>query len=396
MLKLIAEFAFVQIVVLIISASVGADDLDLILSTSQNTVQTGGVVILDIHLHNPTDDQITFELPPTLPCRVISGQTSVVINADLLGGDAMSRLDVPAKGFAKRQCKLSVPAYAKEMIQIRLEAIDTNTLTIPVKKMFPATLVGHQVPLDQGQTLAQSYLDSLSVHQPMYFLPGVDPGLEQTKFQFSFKYRLFNPDGFLAEKAPWVSGLHLGYTQRSIWDLKSDSKPFDDTSYMPELFYLLPKINLNVARISAFGIQGGFQHESNGKGGDDSRSTNILYLKPLLGVHLINTVYLKIAPNLFTYINNSESTNEDLMDYRGYFDLEVGIVDTQGLALNSHFWWATEGASVQLDLTYPMTRLLGKDLNFYLQAQYFSGYAETLLHYNERHDALRIGLSIVR
>ncbi|WP_459904069.1 phospholipase A, partial [Desulfosarcina cetonica] len=112
-------------------------------------------------------------------------------------------------------------------------------------------------------------------------------------------------------------------------------------------------------------------------GGDDSRSTNILYLKPLLGVHLINTVYLKIAPNLFTYINNSESTNEDLMDYRGYFDLEVGIVDTQGLALNSHFWWATEGASVQLDLTYPMTRLLGKDLNFYLQAQYFSGYAET-------------------
>ena len=29
----------------------------------------------------------------------------------------------------------------------------------------------------------------------------------------------------------WVSGFHLGYTQRSVWDLKNESKPFDDTSY---------------------------------------------------------------------------------------------------------------------------------------------------------------------
>jgi outer membrane phospholipase A len=230
----------------------------------------------------------------------------------------------------------------------------------------------------------------------MYFLLGVDPGLDQSKFQLSFKYRLFNPEGYIAEKVPWVSGFHLGYTQRSIWDLKNDSKPFDDTSYIPELFYLLPKINLNIERISAFGVQGGFQHESNGKGGDDSRSTNFLYIKPIMGVHLAGPVHLKIAPKLFTYVNNSESTNDDLMDYRGYFDLEVGLLDPEGLALNSHLWWAKEGASVQLDLTYPMTLLLGKDLNFYLQAQYFSGYDETLLHYNERHDAFRLGFSIVR
>ena len=84
----------------------------------------------------------------------------------------------------------------------------------------------------------QSFLADFSVHEPMYFLLGVEPGLEQSKFQFSFKYRLFNSKGYLAVKAPWVSGFHLGYTQRSIWDLKNDSKPFEDTSYMPEVFYL--------------------------------------------------------------------------------------------------------------------------------------------------------------
>jgi phospholipase A1 len=274
--------------------------------------------------------------------------------------------------------------------------VDANPITLLVEKAPPEAWVGEQVPLDAGATLVQSFVEGLSVHEPMYFLLGVDPGLEQSKFQFSFKYRLFNPKGYLAEKAPWVSGFHLAYTQRSIWDLKTDSKPFDDTSYMPEAFYLLPKIDLNIDRVSAFGIQGGFQHESNGKGGTDSRSTNYLYVKPIMGIHLAGPYHLKIAPKIFTYVDNEDENNGDLADYRGYFDLEAGIMDPDGIALMTHLWWARKGASVQLDLTYPMTRLLGKSLNFYVQAQYFSGYADTLIHYNERHDAFRLGFSIVR
>ncbi|WP_319522090.1 phospholipase A [uncultured Desulfosarcina sp.] len=255
---------------------------------------------------------------------------------------------------------------------------------------------GQQVSLDEGPLLTQSFLEDLSVYKPIYFLFGVDPGLEQSKFQLSFKYRLFNPEGWMAAKAAWLSGFHLGYTQRSIWDLKSTSKPFDDTSYMPELFYLLPKIELNNARISAFGIQGGFQHESNGKGGEDSRSTNYLYIMPIMGIHLAGNYHLKIAPKIYTYIDNDDETNEDLNDYRGYVDLEVAIADPEGVALKSHLWCADEGSSVQLDLTYPMTRLFKKNLNFYLHAQYFSGYGETLLHYDRRQDVFRLGFSIVR
>jgi phospholipase A1/A2 len=49
-----------------------------------------------------------------------------------------------------------------------------------------------------------------------------------------------------------------------------------------------------------FGIQSGFQHESNGKGGEDSRGANYLYVKPIPGVHLGGPYYLKVAPKIYT------------------------------------------------------------------------------------------------
>ncbi|MCB2145422.1 MAG: phospholipase A [Deltaproteobacteria bacterium] len=386
----------VILLTILMATIVRAADPAMVLAPPQGPVQGGDTVVVDLYLHNNTDAAITRELPRSLPCRIATGQSTVSVNADLAGPEADSRLSIPGRGFAKRQYSVTLPVYATGAVRIILETIDTNPIIIQVEKAPSEAWEGQQVPLDEGPTMLQSFLEDLSVHEPMYFLLGVDPGLDQSKFQFSFKYRLFNPEGYLAEKAPWVTGFHLGYTQRSVWDLKGDSKPFEDTSYMPEAFYLLPKIDLNLARISAFGIQGGFQHESNGKGGTDSRSTNYLYVKPIMGVHLAGPFHMKIAPKIYTYVENEDENNGDLADYRGYVDLGVGIMDPEGIALNSHLWWARKGASVQLDLTYPMTRLLGKSLNFYLQAQYFSGYAETLIHYNERHDAFRLGFSIVR
>ena len=149
-------------------------------------------------------------------------------------------------------------------------------------------------------------------------------------------------------------------------------------------------------RITAFGLRGGLQHESNGKGGIDSRSTNYLYIKPIMGIHLTGPYHLKVAPQIFTYIYNEDENNGDLDDFRGYVELELGIFDPAGIALNSHLWWASKGPTVQLDLSYPMTRLLKRSLNFYLQAQYFSGYAETLIRYNKHENAFRLGLAIVR
>jgi len=377
--------------------SVPAADVDMVLVPPREPVRAGTAVTLDIYLHNNTDAGLVRELPPSLPCRIETDHTTVNEALEIADDPVpSSRIEIPGRGFVRRRYTVDLPVFAVGPVGITLETEDTNPIMIDAQKAPADAWKGQQVPLDEGPAMLQSFLDAFSVYEPMYFLAGVDPGLDQSKFQFSFKYRLFNPKGYLSEIAPWISGFHLAYTQRSIWDLKGDSKPFDDTSYMPEVFYLLPKIDLHLDRVSAFGVQAGFQHESNGKGGTDSRSTNYLYIKPTLGVYLGGPFHLKISPKIYTYVDNEDENNGDLMDYRGYVDLEVGIVDPEGLALNSHSWWGEKGPSVQLDLTCPMSLLIGKNLNFYLQAQYFSGYAETLIHYNERHDAFRLGFAIVR
>lgn len=385
------------VLILIAAAPATAAGVELALVPPRGTIKGGDTVFLNLFLHNHGDAAVVQNLPSSLPCRVDTDKTTLDVTAELIGGTGDSTaVAIPGGGFAKRQYRLTLPVYAVGPVSLTLGTLDVNPVILSVEKAPPEMWVGQQVPLNEEPTMLQSFLDDFSVYQPMYFLLSVDPELEQSKFQFSFKYRLFNPKGYLAEKAPWVSGFHLAYTQRSIWDLKSDSKPFEDTSYMPEVFYLLPKIDLNIQQVSAFGVQGGFQHESNGKGGTDSRSTNYLYIEPTLGLHLMGPYHLNISPKIFTYVANEDQNNGDLADYRGYFDLALGIIDPEGVALSSHLWWAEAGPTVQLDLSYPMNRLLGKNLNFYLQAEYFSGYAETLLHYDQRQDVFRLGFSIVR
>src|SRR3546814_2275188 len=48
------------------------------------------------------------------------------------------------------------------------------------------------------------------------------------------------------------------------------------------------------------------------------------------------------------------------------------------------------------DISYPIDRLIGGNLNFYLIGQAFTGYGENLLDYNRRMTRLRLGLAIVR
>ena len=105
---------------------------------------------------------------------------------------------------------------------------------------------------------------------------------------------------------------------------------------------------------------------------------------------------LLISPKFWAYVANDPVGNPDLSDYRGYFDLEVKLGQARGLLAGSHLWWGERGASTQLDLTYPLHRLLGGNLEVYLQVQYINSLAESMLHYRERSQALRVGFALVR
>jgi outer membrane phospholipase A len=312
---------------------------------------------------------------------------------------------VGKNGFVKGRYAFIVPAGFQGPVRMEVREFNGAAImyaVVAVKEPETQVAPAHEAEapeayptLDSLFTLYQPYLVNLAAYEPLYFLVGANP--EKSKFQISFKYRFFNPEMELFEDSGWLKGLHFGYTQTSFWDLKSDSAPFEDTSYKPELFYLSPNIKSRPAWMQGLFFQTGFQHESNGRGGDLSRSTNLLYAKPFFVFYDEGTqLGIQVAPKMWAYVHNDDDTNPDLNDYRGYFDLEIKLGKADSLVLGSHLWWADEGASTQLDLTYPLDWFLFHNFDFYLQVQYVNALAESLLDYRERTEALRLGLAIVR
>lgn len=249
--------------------------------------------------------------------------------------------------------------------------------------------------LDSLFSLYQPYLSNIGPYKPIYFLYGADPS--DSRFQISLKYKLLGETCPLNKSCEWMRGIHLGYTQTSSWNLKSDSSPFEDTSYQPEFFYLTDNVSKRPGWLDGLFFQGGIQHESNGRAGDESRSTNYFYFIPSGILYGESSHYgIQISPKFVYFVNNSDSTNPDVDKYRGNLELEVKAGKANGLVLGTNFRFASKGVSTQLDLTYPLGMGFFSNLEFYLHAQYANSYAETLLNYHERTRALRFGISIVR
>ncbi|WP_321495188.1 phospholipase A [uncultured Desulfobacter sp.] len=252
-------------------------------------------------------------------------------------------------------------------------------------------------PFSMYESLFQPFFVNFSSYKPVYFLFGVEPNLQATTFQLSFKYRLFN-----FEEENWfkncVEKIRMAYTQQSFWDLGSDSAPFEDSRYMPELFYYEDDLGIKLPYLLGSGFLFGYQHESNGRAGDDSRSTNYIYFQPVFVFHFCGNLMAAVKPKVWAYVNNNETTNGDLPDYRGYFDLETTIGHSYGLALTSHYRHGAKGPTIQLDLSYPMNRIpyLKRLLNVYVYARYSSGYSEQMLKYDRRADIFCLGLALTR
>jgi len=258
----------------------------------------------------------------------------------------------------------------------------------------PDTTVSYQY-IDVLFMLYQPYLDNISAYQPIYFLVGTDPS--ESTFQLSFKYRLFDQELPLVKKYGFVNGFHFAYTQTSFWDLASSSLPFEDTSYKPELFFISPKLDDEFSSRRGLFFQTGIQHESNGQGGEGSRSTNFLYAQAIITHYNPKSTFgFLITPKVWAYVDNDDENNPDLPDYRGYVDLELKCGLAESLVVGSNLRWAKKGGSVQLTATYPIHRVIKGISGAYLHVQYVNAMAESLINYDERSQAFRIGLSIIR
>ena len=232
----------------------------------------------------------------------------------------------------------------------------------------------------------------LSFYDPMFFVVG--PGIDgNAQFQLSFKLRLYEPRDRASRGI--IDNLYLGYTQTSLWDLTADSKPFLDTSYRPALFYYVPDIGWRVGG-GAVGLAAGYEHESNGQDGAESRSLDSLFIKPYFTFGDPSRFYWTFAPKLYLYLDKTE--NPDIARYRGYGDFRFtyGKDDDWQLATSLRKGTQSSAYSVDMQWTYPLARWFN-GVAGYLMLQYFNGWGETLLDYNQRESwRVRAGYAISR
>lgn len=264
----------------------------------------------------------------------------------------------------------------------------------PVAAAQAATLDPMAPLARQSASSEPAQPSALGFHEPMYFLVGGhDP--RSARFQFSFRYRLFDEQGVVAETFPVARGLYFGFTQTSLWDLASDSKPFRDSSFRPSLFYRWMLSNPEDGGWVA--LSGGYEHESNGKGGADSRSIDTLFLRAEARYYFDDgRTYFGVAPKVWTYLDKED--NPDIADYRGYGELGLRLGRDDGLMLTTLLRRGTaDKTGAQLDLSYPLRQSVFSGVGAFLHLQYFTGYGETLIDYKaSRSSQFRVGFSLVR
>jgi outer membrane phospholipase A len=386
--------------VLLFSGVAYAGGIETLIVPPAESPLAGQFMVFSVYFSNPEDTPLPIDVPKSVTCRLIAGDKTIEVEAKAVRETSEKTMIVCAGCFKKIQYSLEIPSLIEGTVSMEIPNFETAHVMFavqsgsPLKKSTEGKSESIKFPtLDSLFELYQPYIKNLSAYNPMYFLVGTDP--KQSKFQISFKYRLFDTNSELVQDHPWAKGFHLAYTQTSFWNLRSASQPFEDTSYKPEFFFLSP--NLKFPWATGLFVKTGFQHESNGRGGELSRSTNFLYVKPIYIYYWPkHKLGFLVSPKIWAYTINDDVNNLDLNDYLGYFDLEIKAGQTDGFVLGSHFRYAKEGGSVELNLTYPLSQIIFKNLNLYFQIQYVNALAESLLNFRDRTEALRLGFAIVR
>jgi phospholipase A1 len=224
---------------------------------------------------------------------------------------------------------------------------------------------------------------AFSIFRDNYFIAGTtldEPPSENNsdvKFQISFKQRLINK--------PAVFGFYpyLTYTQKTFWDIFISSSPFAESNYNPSLLFIKPVYKHGYFNSACtFSIE----HESNGLDSIDSRSWNFI------AASYGRLFSPKISASLKLWVPfTSLYENPDLMDYIGYGQASVYWVIKENklmadAAIRKGAEWNWKG-SFELNVAYRPF----KSRNQYLMLQWFKGYAESLIDYQQKHNMLRIG-----
>lgn len=222
------------------------------------------------------------------------------------------------------------------------------------------------------------------LYKDNYFTVGTSTNHKPTatnsdvKFQISLAIRL--TDAVL----PWNSFIFLMYTQKTFWNVFERSLPMRDLNFNPGIGWSKPFFNKDryVGKLTLL-----VEHESNGKDGEGSRSWNRI---SFYGSTIIDE-WLMVHAKFWIPIIDGEN-NRDILRYCGVYQSGVSITTPNkkfnfGLTLVKRKGW-----NLNFNTIIEASWKVHEKSNLNLFAQYYNGYGENLLDYNQFHSRLRVGI----
>lgn len=248
---------------------------------------------------------------------------------------------------------------------------------------------------------------ALLPHKPNYLLPvtfaniskrpyGGDPKAEkyqdtEAKFQISLKY-------LAVEDLMWDGlDVQVAFTVESYWQAYNGeiSAPFRETNYEPEIIFNYSQpwslLGLPVEQTYL-----SLNHQSNGQTGDLSRSWNriiggLVFAQSANVTWGVRTWWRIPEEDKLTPDDPDGDDNPYIERYMGYGEIaglwNISDNNTLEVLFRNNLRSDNKGA-VQVGWTFPITR----HLRGYIE--YFNGYGESLIYYNQHTQRLGIGVKL--
>lgn len=265
---------------------------------------------------------------------------------------------------------------------------------------------GDESPLRRRIALEQFSVNnpfSLLPHRPNYLLPlafSTDPNpntdneneLQPIEVEFQLSLKVVILESLYQD----YGTLSFAYTTRSFWQAYNFdlSSPFRETNHEPELIMALGS-RFELGGLRNIGNALSLNHQSNGLGGEDSRSWNRIIFQTIWERDrwaFAFRPWLRIPAPEERYPGDPlGDDNPDILDYMGHFDLNIaygGDTHQFALTVRNNLRADPNRGAAELSWSFPVNQRLRGRL------QYFHGYGENLIDYDRFNQSLGLGLEL--
>lgn len=224
------------------------------------------------------------------------------------------------------------------------------------------------------------------LYKDNYFIFGTAIGPKPDKVNSNIKFQISIAQRLTKSTLPWGTYLYLFYSQKVIWNILMNSQPMTDLNFNPGVGLAKPFFSDNRYIGKAFVV---FEHESNGRDGDISRSWERLSF----GANILIDQNLMVHGKFWIPWADGMH-NRDITKYCGIFQTGMQAMSNDRKYNCAITLVKRAGINFNYNTILEFGVRLWAKHNQYLFFQYYNGYGENLLDYKQYRSEFRVGIQI--